>query len=108
VPRTPDPVKRFPQGSREQPSVDAAQILRVFHNDSSPKIRERAACSLAQSGMLSRAQRPAAVPKLLDYTDDLSLDPETRTWAFQALRDITGQTLPRDAAAWRRWYDSQR
>ena len=83
-------------------------LLDIFHNDSSPKIRERAACSLAQSGMLSRAQRQTAVPKLLDYTDDLSLDPETRTWAFQALRDITGQTLPRDAAAWRRWYDSQR
>lgn len=83
-------------------------LLDIFHNDSSPKIRERAACSLAQSGMLSRAQRQATVPKLLDYTDDLSLDPETRTWAFQALRDITGQTLPRDAVAWRRWYDSQR
>jgi HEAT repeats len=83
-------------------------LLDIFHDDPSPKIRERAACSLAQSGMLSRAQRHAAVPKLLDYTDDLSLDPQTRAWAFQALRDITGQTLPRDAAAWRRWYDSQR
>jgi hypothetical protein len=23
---------------------------------------------------------------------------------FQALRDITGQRLPQDAAAWRKWY----
>jgi hypothetical protein len=23
---------------------------------------------------------------------------------FQALRDITGQTLPHDASAWRTWY----
>jgi hypothetical protein len=83
-------------------------LLDIFHNDPSPKLRERAACSIAQSGMLSAAQRRTAIPKLLDYSDDFSLDTETRTWVFQALRDITGQSLPRDAAAWRRWYDSQR
>ena len=27
---------------------------------------------------------------------------------FQALRDITGQTLPHDAARWREWYKAQR
>jgi hypothetical protein len=26
-------------------------------------------------------------------------------WVFQALRDITGQSLPHDPVAWRRWYD---
>jgi HEAT repeat protein len=83
-------------------------LLGIFHDDPSPKIRERAACSLAQSGMLSQSQRHAAVPKLLDYSDDSSLDAQTRTWVFQALRDITGQSLPHDSAAWRRWYDSQR
>lgn len=83
-------------------------LLATFHDDPSPRIRERAACSLAQSGMLSRGQRRAAVPKLLDYAEDMSLDAETRTWVFQALRDITGETLPRDAAAWRHWYDTQR
>ena len=30
-------------------------LLSVFHDDASPMIRERAACSLAQSGMLSAA-----------------------------------------------------
>jgi hypothetical protein len=83
-------------------------LLRVFHDDPSPKIRERAACGLAQSGMLGQAQRLSAVPTLLDYAGDFSLDEQTRTWVFQALRDITGQSLPRDAAAWRRWYTSER
>jgi hypothetical protein len=83
-------------------------LLAVFRDDPSPKIRERAACSLAQSGMLSREQRYRALPRLLDYAGDASFDDQTRGWVFQALRDITGQTLPRDADAWRRWYASQR
>jgi HEAT repeats len=81
-------------------------LLGVFHDDPSPRIRERAACSLAQSGMLSESQRTTAVPRLLDFAGDGGLDPETRKWVFQALRDITGQTLPPDAAAWRNWYRS--
>jgi hypothetical protein len=85
-----------------------APLLEVFHDDPSPMIRERAACGLAQSGMLSEKQRRTAVPKLLDYSDDAALDPETRKWVFQALRDITGQTLPHDSAAWRNWYSSAR
>jgi HEAT repeats len=83
-----------------------APLLNVFHDDSSPMIRERAACGLAQSGMLSEKQRRTAVPRLLDFADDQSLDPETRKWVYQALRDITGQSLPQDAAAWRNWYGS--
>jgi HEAT repeat protein len=85
-----------------------APLLEIFHDDPSPKIRERAACSLAQSGMLSQEQRRTAIPKLLDYAEELALETDTRTWVFQALRDIMGQTLPRDAAAWRQWYESQR
>jgi len=81
-----------------------APLLDVFHDDPSAMIRERAACGLAQSGMLSEKQRRSAVPRLLDFADDASLDPETHKWVFQALRDITGQTLPHDAAAWRDWY----
>lgn len=82
-------------------------LLDVFHNDPSPNIRERAACGLAQSGMLSEKQRRTAVPKLLDFAEDPSLDPTTRSWVFQALRDITGQNLSHDAAAWRNWYNSR-
>ena len=83
-----------------------APLLQVFHDDPSPMIRERAACGLAQSGMLSERQRRNAVPKLLDYAEDSSLDPETHKWVFQALRDITEQTLPHDPSAWRNWYNS--
>jgi hypothetical protein len=83
-----------------------APLLQAFHDDPSPMIRERAACGLAQSGMLSEKQRRSAVPQLLTYADDPALDAETHKWVFQALRDITGQTLPHDAAAWRSWYSS--
>jgi HEAT repeat protein len=83
-------------------------LLDIFHDDPSPMIRERAACGLAQSGMFSAAQRSTAVPRLLDFAIDGALDAETHTWVFQALRDITGQTLPHDAARWREWYKAQR
>jgi len=81
-------------------------LLQIFHDDPSSMIRERAACGLAQSGMLSEKQRRKAVPTLLDYAEDASLDPETHKWVFQALRDITGANLPHDPAAWRSWYNS--
>ena len=83
-----------------------APLLQAFHDDPSPMIRERAACGLAQSGMLSEKQRRTAVPQLLDFAADESLDQETHKWVFQALRDITGQNLPHDPAAWRNWYNT--
>jgi HEAT repeat protein len=83
-------------------------LLRTMHDDPSPLVRERAACSLAQSGMLTPEQRMSAVPQLLTYTDDASLDAPTHQWAFHALNDITHQHLPNDSAAWRRWYESTR
>ena len=83
-------------------------LLEIFHDDPSAMIRERAACSLAQSGMLNELQRWRAVPRILDYAGDYSLDSQTRSWVFQALRDITGQTLPPDASAWRLWYSRTR
>ena len=46
-----------------------APLLEVFHDDPSPKIRERAACSLAQSGMLTERQRRTVVPQLLDFAE---------------------------------------
>jgi HEAT repeat protein len=79
-------------------------LLEVMHNDASAIVRERAACSLAESGMLSHEQRLSAVPQLINYSDDPALDAQTRAWAFQALGDITKQRLPNDSGAWRRWY----
>lgn len=83
-----------------------APLLQVFHDDPSAMVRERAACGLAQSGMLSQEQRRGIVPQLLNYADDASLDAQTHTWVYQALRDITGQNLPNDPAAWRNWHSS--
>jgi HEAT repeat protein len=81
-------------------------LLNAMHDDPSPSVRERAACGLAQSGMYTPEQRLTAVRKLLNYTDDPSLDAQTHAWAFQALSDITGQRLPSDSTAWRNWYES--
>ena len=83
-----------------------APLLEAMHNDPSPLVRERAACSLAESGMLSHEQRMTAVPQLITYSDDPALDARTHAWAFQALNDITKQRLPNDSAAWRSWYQN--
>lgn len=79
-------------------------LLGVFHDDPSPVVRERAACGIAQSGMFEEGVRRTAVPDLLDFAEDPVLDAQTRRWVFQALRDITGQVLPNDPAAWRDWW----
>jgi HEAT repeat protein len=81
-------------------------FLDVLRNDSSPDVRERAGCSLAKSGMLTREQRMHAVPGLLELTDDPSLDATTRSWVYQALREITDVSLPNEPATWRNWYAS--
>ena len=81
-------------------------LLQVMHDDPSPSVRERAACSLAESGMFTQEQQMRAVPQLLTYTDDPSLDAQTHAWAFQALGDITHQRLPNDSAAWRTWHEN--
>ena len=83
-----------------------AALLDVMHNDPSALVRERAACSLAESGMLTHEQRLTAVPQLINYSDDSALDAQTHAWAFQALGDITKQRLPNDSAAWRSWYQA--
>lgn len=81
-------------------------MLKAMHDDPGASVRERAACGLAESGMFTREQRLTAVPQLLSYSDDPSLDAQTHGWAFQALGDITRQRLPHDSNAWRSWYES--
>jgi HEAT repeat protein len=80
-------------------------LLKSLHDDPSALVRERAACGLAESGMLTHEQRMSAVPQLLNDSDDPALDAQTHAWAFQALGDITGQRLPHDSAAWHNWYE---
>jgi HEAT repeats len=79
-------------------------LLDRFAHDPSPRVRQRAACNLARDGMLTREQRLAAVPHLLNFFDDDALDSATRGWAYGALRLITGQALGNDADAWRKWW----
>jgi HEAT repeat protein len=83
-----------------------APLLDSMHNDPSGVVRERAACSIAESGMLSHEQRLTAVPQLINYSDDPAIDAQTHAWAFQALHDITKQPLPNDSSAWRNWYQN--
>lgn len=81
-------------------------FLDVLRNDPSMEVRERAGCSLAKSGMLTREQRMKAVPGLLELTDAPSLNSTTRLWVYQALREITAESLPNDPASWRNWYSA--
>ena len=79
-------------------------FLDVFRSDLSMEVRERAGCSLAKSGMLTRDQRMKAVPGLIDLSEDNSLNETTRSWVFQALREITNEPLANNSADWRSWY----
>src|SRR5262249_36606556 len=79
-------------------------LLDILHSDPSDQVRERAACALAQSGMLNPQQRMSAVPSLIDYADDSSLNPATHTLVYHALRDITGANVENDPSAWRNYW----
>jgi HEAT repeat protein len=81
-----------------------APLLAVFHNDSSHDLRERAACNLADSGMLSRELRKKAVPELVRFSQDLNRDATTEKWVYQALREITQQNFRDDPGAWVSWF----
>jgi len=85
-----------------------APLLDVFHNDPSRDLRERAACNLADAGMLSREQRQKAVPELIQFSQDPALDDTTKKWVYQALREITEQNLANQPSAWANWYAAAR
>jgi HEAT repeats len=81
-------------------------FLEVLRSDPSMSVRERAGCSLAKSGMLTREQRMKAVPGLIEIAGDPAQDATTRLWAFEALREITGEPVGNDVAAWRNWFSA--
>lgn len=81
-----------------------APLLELLAHDPSAHVRERAASSLGQSGMLTREERLAAVPHLLNFADDDSLNTTTRELVYGTLRVITGAPLGNDANAWREWW----
>jgi hypothetical protein len=80
-------------------------LLDAFHHDSSRYVRiDGGGCGLAHGGMLTRAQRMQAVPRLIEMVEDRQLDMETRLYGYRALREITDETLADDARLWRDWY----
>jgi len=56
--------------------------------------------------MLTREQRMLSVPGLIDLAYDPSLDATTRSWVYQALREITNEHPANDPATWRNWYST--
>ncbi len=79
-------------------------MLDRFRNDPSPVVQERAACSLAESGMYTHEQRMTAAGTLVGWLDDSLLSAPQHEWTLHALRDISGQNLGTDSNAWRQWY----
>ena len=84
-----------------------APLLDEFQNDPAKQVRERAACSLAESGMLTHEQRLRAAPALIAMTNDASTDATIKEWAYQALGAITGETFGKDSASWQTWSANQ-
>lgn len=79
-------------------------LLAILAHDPSKKNRERAACNLARSGMLTGEQRLTAVPQLLNLLDDDSIDDTTQDLVYAALHSITGADFGKDPEAWREWW----
>ena len=49
-------------------------------------------------------QRGNVLPELVLHACDPHLDAMTRTWIFDALREISGENFGDDAVLWRAWY----
>jgi hypothetical protein len=79
-------------------------LLSILAHDPAKLVRERAACNLARSGMLTGEQRLTAVPQLLNLLDDDSVEPATQDLIYAALRSITGASFGEDPGAWRDWW----
>ena len=79
-------------------------LLSILAHDPAEQVRERAASSLASSGMLTDEQRLTAVPQLLNLLDDDSLDPATQDLVCASLQAITGASFGKDPGAWRDWW----
>src|SRR4029077_11691210 len=79
-------------------------LLDRFAHDPPPRVRQRAAVGIAESGMLTHEQRFAAVPDLLNLLDDDALGSHTRGWRYGAVRLITGEPLGNNPQAWQQWW----
>ncbi|MGB8914873.1 MAG: HEAT repeat domain-containing protein [Candidatus Sulfotelmatobacter sp.] len=80
------------------------QLFASFTRDPSDAVRDRAGCNVSDCGNFTRKQRMRMVAKLIELAADPQITPQMRNWTFLALREITDETLPADASAWRTWY----
>jgi len=67
-------------------------------------VRERAGRNLSDCGNFTRKQRMRMAPKFIELAADPGTSAQMRSWCFMALREITDENLPADAAVWGRWY----
>ena len=76
-------------------------LLLIAVDDTSPVVRERAFCGLAQSGTLHVAERYEALPGLLAIAQDPQSSAQTLNWTYQALREISNfHQLPNEPLVW--------
>jgi hypothetical protein len=80
------------------------ELFNSFTHDPSDAVRDRAGCNVSDCGNFMRKQRMRVVPRLIELAADPQTTAQMRNWTFVALGEITDQTLPADAAAWREWY----
>ena len=93
------------EGMRYLGTDEALDVLfESFTNDPSDAVRNRAGCNLSDCGNFMRKQRLRMVPKLIELVEDRQTTPQMRNWSFMALREITDESLPASASAWRDWY----
>jgi HEAT repeats len=93
------------EGMRYLGTDEALDVLfESFTHDPSDAVRNRAGCNISDCGNFMRKQRMRMAPKFIELVEDTQTTPLMRNWSFMALREITDETLPADAAAWRDWY----
>jgi hypothetical protein len=93
------------EGMRYLGTDEALDVLfQSFTQDPSDAVRNRAGCNISDCGNFMRKQRMRMVPKFIELVEDPQTKPVMRNWSFMALREITDESLPSDAAAWRDWY----
>jgi HEAT repeats len=93
------------EGMRYLGTDEALDVLfESFTHDPSDQVRDRAGCNISDCGNFMRKQRMRMVPKFIELVEGPQTTPLVRNWSFMALRDITDESLPADASAWRDWY----
>ena len=105
--RNPDPnVRQWAvEGMRYLGTDEALDVLfESFTHDPSDAVRDRAGCNISDCGNFMRRQRMRMVPKFIELVEDPQTTQVMRGWSYMALREITDESLPADASAWRNWY----